>query len=265
MISLKVNKIYFLISISVFFTSCNPFTRSLTGNVNVYKTQSDLKVQRIYDKKNLQPIDDSKIYTISPQNSSFIRFSQVNDTAEDIIRILPWTKFEYDKIVPLQPNENTSDRIHQYYFKISEKNIQPYQKFLATEKLTAIPLTIPIKYRWQKTEELDKITVNASVNYGFGYRIKAGNNPYKENYFRLLIATGIGTDKYVPKDSINVKGYKATDNMIWTIASFGITYESGNRFNFGFFYGWDRMFGSRSDWFYQNKPWLGFGLGYKFK
>lgn len=279
----KLNLYYTgLFLIVVILSSCKiqrtfaPFFRSLIANENVYKTQDSLKVYKVY--KNYKPAkwykfwaknehaifsDTSDIFKILPKKNKFIRYSLLNDTANDIIRILPVTKFESRKIV-FDSTHNNKDSISYYYFKIAEKAIQPYQKFLATEHITAIPLTIPFKYRFNTPNSLEAFSTNVSIAYGFGYRIRINNNPYKENYIRLLVATGLGTDKYTPKDSVNVKTYKPTDQIIWTYSA-GITIEMGNRFNTGIFLGKDRMFGDRSDWFFQNKAWAGIGFGYKFK
>ncbi len=152
-----------------------------------------------------------------------------------------------------------------FYFQFKQPSQTIPQKYLATEHITGLPVTIPIKYRINTPSKsiVSAFTLNISVAYAFGYKIRVNNNPYKENYLRFLLVTGIGTDNYMPKDSITNASYKPVSNVIWSNGG-GVTYEVGNKFNIGFFLGADRMFGDKKDWYYQNKGWLGFGLGFKF-
>jgi len=252
--------------IVLLLTSCAekmPFLRSVTGNVNVYKTRTDLKVKKAYNPKTgLPEEDDQTVYTLSPGEGNYLRYSLLNDTIKDIIRILPVVEFQANKIVYDEDGDN-SDHISDYYFQFEEKTIKPYQKYLATEKLTALPVTIPFKYRFGSSKTLDKISANVSLTYAFGYRIRVNDNPYKENFIRLLLATGIGNDKYIPKASDGDSSYEPSDHISWTVAALGSTYEAGSRFNFGAFLGFDKMFGTRKDWVFQNQLWIGLGFGYK--
>lgn len=257
----------FLIGIGVLLlTSCAkklPFLRSVTGNVNVYKTRTDLKVKKAYNPKiGLPEEDDHTVYVLSPGNANFLRYSLLNDTIKDIINILPVVEYQGNKII-LDTNGSNNDHISDYYFQYAEKDIKPYQKYLASEKLTAIPVTIPFKFRFADSKTLDNISANVSLAYAFGYKIRVNNNPYKENFIRLLLATGIGNDKYVPKGSDGDKSYEPSDHISWTVAALGLTYEAGSRYNFGAFLGLDKMFGTRKDWVFQNKRWIGLGFGYK--
>mgnify|MGYP006959896965 FL=1 len=257
----------FLMGVSVLLlTSCAkqlPFLRSVTGNVNVYKTRTDLKVKKAYNPKTGLPEEDDKTeYILSPRGGHFLRYSLLNDTIKDIIRILPVVEYQGNKIV-FDNEGNNTDHISDYYFQYAEKDIKPYQKYLASEKLTALPVTIPFKYRFADSKTLDNITANVSLTYAMGYRIRVNNNPYKANFIRLLLGTGISNDKYVPKGSDRDESYEPSDHISWTVTAFGVTYEAGSRFNFGAFVGFDKMFGTRKDWVFQNKPWIGLGFGYK--
>jgi len=107
-----------------------------------------------------------------------------------------------------------------------------------------------------------------SIGYGFGWKYKLGNNPYKAHYFStILYAAGISGQKHFSiagkyaatgKDSISAK----TDEFAVTYLSFGVAYEY-DRFNIGIFFGKDKMFGNLKNWVYQNKWWWGLGIGYE--
>jgi hypothetical protein len=245
-----------------------PLLRSVFLNQNVYKTIDELEVQKVYKHTDKSIINDTTKYKVKPAKGSFIRYRVINDD-ESIIQILPLNKFVR------AGNKNTiefrgkgetppiTDNPSDYYFKIVDELTTPAKKFLATQHLTAIPVTIPIKYRFNAYDTDSKFTFDANIAYAFGYKIRVNPNPYKERYVRALLAIGVGLQEYMPRDSVKSETFKPDNELVFTY-SFGVAYEGGSNFNVGLFLGWDRMFGEKKDWYYQNKPWMGIGIGYKF-
>ncbi|ALJ01703.1 hypothetical protein [Rufibacter tibetensis] len=247
-----------------------PLRRAIINNQNVYKTIDKLEVQKVYYLIDGTVVNEQTKYKISPSTDNFIRYRVINDD-ESIIQVLPMMKFvnrggnhtiEYWDENQDQ-NLTTLTNPSNYYFKIVDDLTTPAKKYLATQRLTAIPVTIPIKYRFKAYDSDTKFTFDANISYGFGYKIRINSNPYKEQYVRALFAIGVGLQEYMPRDSIKSETYKP-DNELTLTNSVGMAYEGGSNFNIGLFLGWDRMFGSKKDWYYQNKPWLGIGIGYKF-
>ena len=245
-----------------------PLLKSIFLNQNVYKTIDELEVLKVYNHKTNVAINDQTKYKIKPSTGKFIRYRLVNDD-ESIIQILPLIKFvksENNNSIQFRTSDETpaiSENPSDYYFKIVDAVTTPAKKFLATEHLTAIPVTIPIKYRFNAYDADTKFTFDANISYGFGYKVRINPNPYKEQYLRALFAIGVGLQEYMPSDSVKSKTFEADNELVMTY-SLGIAYEGGSNFNVGLFLGWDRMFGDKKDWYYQNKPWIGVGIGYKF-
>ena len=127
-----------------------------------------------------------------------------------------------------------------------------------------MPLTIPIKIRLDVPETLNAITLSPAISYAFGYKIRTNNNPFKDHFIRLNpLVIGFSAENYMPKNKVDDPAYEAKASVALNLAT-GLTFET-NKFNFGTFIGWDRMFGSRTDWIYQKRSWLGIGFGYKFE
>lgn len=191
-----------------------------------------------------------------------------------------------------------NSRADRFYFKLLDSGkLSPAQKYLATEQITGVPVSIPFKLRLARAAGHDQISSNLSLGYAFGFRAKLGNNPYNDNYIRTVVAVGAGTDIYfnasspdpnttvttqtttttttdVPttdgsKEQVQVQTVSKTSSssntaqFTYTVA-LGATIELGSRLNIGLFYGWDHMVGDHRDWIYQGKPWLGFGFGINF-
>jgi hypothetical protein len=279
----SILKIIFLIPIVI--CSCTtkyikPLTRSIFYNENVYKTQDSLDLLKVYNKTLNYPIYDTTTYRIKVNknrtnpNVAFIRYSILNDTGS-FVRILPRMYIDTASIKSkLEPKKDSvfylsmnkvGSSADSFYFQFKQSGQTPPQKYLATQHITGLPLTIPVKYRYQtgSNASVSAFSLSIGINYAFGYKIRANDNPYVPNFWRFLVFTGFASENYIPKDSITSTTYKPITNVIWSYGG-GVTFEVGNRFNLGIMYGADRMFGNKKDWYYENKAWLGFGIGFKF-
>lgn len=189
------------------------------------------------------------------------------DEDEDIIRILPLVKdttIKDDKCIVINKNQPVNDAPSDYYYKIVDEETTPSKKYLASERLMAIPVTIPFKVRFGVYEGDDNPTFDANIAYAFGYKMRVNNKPYKKHFMRVLVAFGISSQQYMPKDSVDSKTFEATNKIALTDA-LGVTYEFADKLNFGVFIGQDWMFGANKNWYYQGKPWIGIGVGFKFE
>ncbi|GAB2972506.1 hypothetical protein GCM10027049_02890 [Mucilaginibacter puniceus] len=257
--------------------------RSLFVNQNVYKTKDTLALKEVYDYEKHGVIHNDEVYLLDPgysrSESSFLRYTVVKDGEKQVIKIPGLVSLIKDKIkvkgkdslitriVYLDTsNHELKDNAKPSYFQfINPTKDEPVTKqYLATEHITALPITIPIKFRPNVPSNRQPFSLNASVSYAFGYKIRVNNNPYKENFIRILpFSLGLGTEMYLHKDSVSNDKYKGETNIALSMAS-GITYEASNRFNIGIFVGIDKMFNDKKNWIYQNKAWFGLGFGYKF-
>jgi hypothetical protein len=244
------------------------FLRSMIGNYNVYKTRHPLPLERIYDvNSNRAIIDTAVVYMLTPTPDNFLRYKIMKEEdAFFYIRVLPQVAYtstsvpdtvlvRYTKTAP-PDNANPNS----YYFKVATAGLLPHQKYLATERIMGMPITLPVKFRREDGNLRGEFEL--SIGYAFGYRIRTNNNPYKENYINVIpYGFSFNADKYKPVDAGD--DFEAIDSFSLTYWTSGVTYEI-RKFNIGFFIGRDRMFNDRSDWVYQNKTWYSIGLGYKF-
>jgi hypothetical protein len=236
----------------------------------------------VYNRYEKLPLHDTTVYRVRVSRADselFVRYSILNDTGS-YIHFLPIVVMDENSIK--SQNDPSKDSIYylrigsssdlghgsidSFYFQFKQSSQTPPQKYLATSHITGLPITIPIKWRYQTGPDanVSPISLNFNVSYAFGYKVRTNNNPFQPDFLRFLLFTGFGSDNYVPKDSIKSTTYKPITNVTWTYGG-GLTFEIGNRFNIGLMYGADRMLGNKKDWFYENKAWLGFGIGYKFQ
>ena len=103
-----------------------------------------------------------------------------------------------------------------------------------------------------------------TVSYVFGLRLKLSSHPFKQNFVTIVpYGFGLGAADYFTENPDRTLTEKK--------ASVAVTYYQGGvlltiqKINFGLFGGLDAMISKKNDWFYQGKPWVSFGLGYKFK
>ena len=163
---------------------------------------------------------------------------------------------EFDSISYSDSPSNPSN----YYFQIKD-SLDPTNHYLAAQRIKGMPLTMPFKLRPNRPKE-DMIELNLSLGYCFGYRVKLGNNPYKDNYFNFIpYAVALNKDNYI--NSINGQESKGEDAFSLTYIALGGSFEFSG-LNLGIFTGWDMMFGSQKNWVNQNKNWVSFGIGFKF-
>ncbi len=245
-----------------------PAIISTLSNKNVYKTQEKLKVLKEYNiYSGVAPITTSDTFFVNPNpdgsGRNFIRYKVIKkEDKTQYIRVLRGSAFIRNDILSVDTGEYKRGGPNEWIFKVVDKDISPKKQYLASEKIVGMPITIPLKLRNQGKAKY-RTNINASLGYAFGYKIKLGNNPYRDFYVNLIPLTiGVGIQKYVPVDSMDSKTFKAEDQFAYSLGM-GATLEI-SKFNIGFIVGWDRMLADQKDWFYQNKPWVGLVLGYKF-
>ncbi|MGV3599427.1 MAG: hypothetical protein ACO1PI_16305 [Bacteroidota bacterium] len=236
--------------------------RSLLYNDNVYKTKDTLILERVYDHKKGVALKDKRIYRLIVSPLPFVKYNILENGDNAYIYILPNYNFKYDtggrdSIVDIVFTDGAkSDTVYNYYFRVKSANT-PNTKYLSSQSIVGMPVTLPLKIRKLDTEL--QFESNLSLSYAFGYRIKVGNNPYRKKYINVIpVAFAINSDKY-----FTAKEDSKIDALSFTYYSFGLTYEV-NGFNIGLFGGWDKMFGTRKDWIYQDRFWGSLGIGYKF-
>ncbi|CAN5330848.1 hypothetical protein BH09BAC6_BH09BAC6_14750 [soil metagenome] len=284
----SMKKHFTVIALALIASSCkttSPFLLATIYNENVYKTKDTLDLVKTYDKHKHRPVaKDDTVYRVIvdpvADSTAFIRYKIIKDGDKQYIDLLPRLKYNslqielpandsmvkvkeihYSKPIPPSGGDPT-----RFYYKIATgpKDLSPEQQYLASEHITGVPMVIPYKFRFNVPSTQDIASLNPSIAYTFGVRFKLGNDPYKNNYFRLIpFGIGIGSDTYVNRDSVFVKSYKGESTISLTYC-FGGTFEFNDKFNFGLFVGADRMFGNKQNWYFQNKAWLGIGFGIKF-
>jgi hypothetical protein len=206
----------------------------------------------------------------------FIRYKVVSDEGDfKYIKILPGVHFGGPAVAGAEtdivygPPPAGMDDPSDYVYMVSKKDLLPHTHYLATSALIGKVITIPLRIRneyWNGDNKTLQGTL--ALSYGFGWKFKLGNNPYRPHYFTtILYAAGISQQKHFflagkykkepGQDSVSTK----TDEIAVTYMSFGAAYEF-DKFNVGVFAGKDRMFGNLKNWVYQDKWWVGLGIGY---
>jgi hypothetical protein len=226
-------------------------------------------------KEEVAPVSSTIINTKSAMSGdeeygtrNYIRYKVISDEGNfKYIRLLPGCKFKGDSIIyadEQKPADDPSDNI----FSVSKSDLNPTTHYLASSALIGKLITIPFKVRNEYWNDDNKVLQgNFSIGYGFGWKYKLGNHPYRSHYLStILYAAGISAQKHF---SIGWNGQKQkdttsarTDEFALTYLSFGIAYEF-EKFNIGIFCGKDKMFGNLKNWAYQDKWWWGIGIGYE--
>jgi len=128
--------------------------------------------------------------------------------------------------------------------------------------LAAGNLLLPVKYRPAFEKNPDRITTDVSAGPALSLRFRM--SPYQPIYlhpaafFGMTIINVTPSNRTVFTDSVG-------DNI-----ALGFTYGGGiifeiNSFQAGILFGFDIASGNESRyWIYNHRPWLSFGLGYKF-
>jgi hypothetical protein len=211
------------------------------------------------------------------ESSNFIRYKVLSDEGDyKYIKILSGVRFggtaadsgNYTDILYAKESIK-GDNPTNYVFMVSKKELMPHTHYLATSALIGKVITLPLRVRNEYWNDNNKtLQGTLALSYGFGWKYKLGNDPYKPHYFTtILYAAGISQQKHFfldgkrkkepSKDSVSAK----TDEIALTYLSFGVAYEF-DKFNVGVFAGKDKMFGNLKNWAYQDKWWFGLGIGY---
>lgn len=173
------------------------------------------------------------------------------------------------------------------YFKLNDGQTAKFR----FKEITISTLTLPIKYRFRdnpimvesQNEMMETVLIereipetfttglNISVFAGhtwgitkFHHRLKVGNITTTIKH-TLGAVIGTATETLSIKNTDGTKDApKTSEEFTIGLLSTGVGYVySRNKIALGIFYGWDFGVGSISNtWNYDNRPWLGIGLGY---
>lgn len=246
-------------------------------NPNVYRTQIDLTATRILSKDFKTVYNDEYIIKASSNKELDYKIINEDEGGYVIVRILPKVKLlkEPDpsdgvKMINVvryteeDQSVNDIDNGYNYFFGIKKDAFKPLGKTLLSTKIIGVPLIQPVKLRPSKGAEGWSLGGEFTVSYNFGVRRKLGQNPFGQNFISIIpYGFGVGAAKYF-KENIDGTLTEKKD-------AFAVTYYQGGilftiqKVNFGVFAGFDAMIDKQNDWYHQGKPWLSFGLGYKFK
>lgn len=246
------------------------FSTSLFFNQNVYKTKSDLIMEKVYFRTTKKPLYQDTIFRLKVPPSSgkgnFVRYRISKEDDDNMfIRLSPRVEFNVlskDSVHINITGKNPPDAKNpvRYYFRVKKDSLLPHQRYLATQQIMGMPITLPVKFRKKDGNLRGEFEI--SLGYAFGYRVRTNNNPYSESYINIIpYGFSFNADKYSAKDA--AEGTDEQDSFSLTYWASGLTYEY-KKFNIGIFIGRDRMFNDRDDWVYQNKTWYSVGLGFKF-
>ncbi len=152
-----------------------------------------------------------------------------------------------------------------YYIAVKKDNFKPQSKILLSTKIVGIPLVHPFKFRTKTADVGDELSASFSVSYNFGIRLKLSKrDAFRQNFITFIpYGFGFGADKYFRH---NLDGTTTSNDKKDAVS---MTYYQGGilltlrKVNFGVFAGFDKMFGDKSDWVYQENMWFSFGIGYK--
>lgn len=269
---------------------------SFNGKANVYVDEKDKSIlhvnywlgQPITIKKgtNIQiikrKIDCNKNVTEVSEYAKLEKDSifdlwkcNVDEESEDFIKYS-------DKIIKVFNDQGTVDYLLvDKYNKNNDYTIALENRDYVTFKNSSIvfgPITIPIKYR--KGYNKNDIAVNeefkADLNIGVfgGWTFGKQRFRYERGVGIKELATWsttIGPFVGFSSETLNKSNTTAGNNPFIgdKTKSIGVVspgigiVKTVYNFNFGFYYGWDLGIGKESNnWNFQNKPWLGVGIGY---
>jgi hypothetical protein len=251
-------------------------------NPNVYRTRTDFQMIRIANKDYSQLYSDTFSLTLGGRRFLDYKIVRSDDAGHTIIRILPKiclssrqvidsatgkSKTEY-LVTPVDNGVvqyvNDSANAYNYYFAVKSDKFPILSKTLMSEKIVGLPLVQPLKLRPSKGTVGWDLSGEFTVSYNFGWRMKLGDDPYKQNFLTLVgLGFGVGSAKYFTEDKDGMLTEKKDG---WAITY----YQAGvlltiEKVNFGLFTGFDAMIDKQNDWFYQGRQWYSFGIGYKFK
>jgi hypothetical protein len=251
-----------------------PFTNGVKAffsanflNKNVYKTQDSLEVILLY-KDDISSTKNSVLhqfkkdtFEILVEGSSFIRYKILKtEDKSTYIRTLKGCKISASKKeirIKGDGEENLEDASN-YVFKIAETKT-PINHYLASSALVGMPMTLPFKIR--RLDDNTKISGSFNISYAFGWKLKIGNNPFRNTYIQIIpYAAGLSVQKFFTRLEDGTFSDKV-DEVALTYYSGGVAYQ-WEKFNFGVFLGFDTMLNDKNGWVYDDRGWLGFGLGY---
>lgn len=268
-------------TVSTLKAQSKAFVYSVFLNQNVYATRQNFTLKKVYHICTDSAIaeDTTKYILITENGKEIMKYKELESGDNPYIRILPLLYFDHDSdkygnkdtVYIRRWDSSEMDKKlkykrlggmnpSNYYFQV-QNDMVPNNHYLFSQSIIGMPITMPLKMR--KKEGKREFDLDYSLGYAFGWKVKVGRNPYHKKYINVIpLALSINKDNYFVKNS-NSEFTEAKEGVSFTYYSFGITYDYYG-FNFGLFTGWDRMMGDRSDWYFQKKQWLSFGIGYKF-
>ncbi|WP_282087084.1 hypothetical protein [Aquimarina algiphila] len=179
-----------------------------------------------------------------------------------------FVKFEEDTIYVntyLNDSDKESGRETILFYKL--KNRQSLK--LRFNAITITGVTIPIKYRFKGKGDIEEefstsFNLNFLAGYSFGkqlffHRKKVGN---KTNTTKWTVGAFFGGNAV----ELNEGNSRLEEGKVYNQGALsygGALGYSFNKINVAAFVGWDRIVGANRDvWKYNDKVWIGFGVGY---
>jgi hypothetical protein len=168
---------------------------------------------------------------------------------------------------------NKFDQNADYYLKLNNRS------FVSLKKQSVVfgPVTIPFKYRFSHAK--NEVNIESEFSADFNAGIFVGKNwgryrvRYESKELKKLSNLSLTVGPFLSLSTTNLDSESSSgaksplrEDESKTIASIspgiGIMTSIYN-FNFGFFGGFDLGFGnSAKKWNFNNRPWIGFGIGY---
>jgi hypothetical protein len=223
--------------------------------------------------------DGTPVYTTLSKETIYY-LSKVDPNNNDLIGTT-WYKSTSLKIIVYKEDGitidyelvNRYDRDADYRIKLQNRQYISYRK----QSLEYGPIIIPIKYRFERNrgtiKAKDEFQSDLNIGVYGGYRLSKYRVRYEGDNFKELSAVSISIGGF-----LNV-GTTSIDSVSTTLgdepfkkdekASIG-TFSPGlgiilsvHNLQLGLFGGMDFGFGHNAkQWNYNNRPWIGFGLGY---
>ncbi len=193
-----------------------------------------------------------------------------------------WGMDGTDTTCELEAMINRSNKLGQFYLQVQpQRRLTDITKYIPVHfGVTEIGVaTVPFKLRkgFSKDTTVVPSDASASINVGIYIGRKWGSGHFfadktkSRNAFSFTVGgfaapaiIPISADNSFPvSDPVLTKQLKAKTNQAG-VSFGGLGVFSINDFNFGLYFGVDYAFGPiGKNWYYQGRPWVGFGIGYK--
>ena len=141
------------------------------------------------------------VFVGSPPFDTSIVISENNFTEEKVKKNEPVNNRKEAKFTDAQKANNlinTSEVPEEFIFQVSKKALMPNTHYLASSALIGKVITIPLRIRKEYWAGNTVLQGTLALGYGFGWKYKLFNNPYKPHYVTtILYAAGISQQKHL--------------------------------------------------------------------